>query len=133
MRKKIKKTSVLKLSALFFAVAVAVCGVYGGAAKAARAEEHTHKFSQMWRAGYKNHWHECECGTVRDMAEHSYEKGVCVVCYADKPDPAHIHNFDTSEWKYDSVNHWHESTCHFIVKDIAPHKLSGGVCGLDGR
>ncbi len=128
MRKKIKKAGVLKLSALFFAVAVAVCGVYGGALRSARAEEHTHKFSQMWRSGYKNHWHECECGTVRDMAEHSYENEVCVVCYADKPDPAHIHNFDTSEWKYDSVNHWHESTCHFIVKDIAPHKLSGGVC-----
>ena len=54
MRKKIKKAGVLKLSALFFAVAVAVCGVYGGALRSARAEEQTHKIYQNWRTGEKN-------------------------------------------------------------------------------
>ena len=124
---KTKRKLTFKVFAALCTLAVAT-GIAGGAFTA-NADEHMHSFSQQWSVGTANHWHACECGTVRDMAAHKYENGKCIVCDTPQADPLHVHTFDETEWVYDSVNHWHASDCnHNIVKDIAPHSKVGNKC-----
>ena len=118
-----KKRLPWKFAAVVAAFVAAMGIVCGGAFTAAYAEEHVHTFSEEWSSGYKNHWHEADCGhgIVAGMAAHTFTDGVCTVCGEEKPDISHVHTFK-DVWKFDNANHWREATCgHNIVKDIAPH------------
>lgn len=35
--------------------------------------EHTHKWSTEWVSDENKHWHECECGEKKDVAEHDFK------------------------------------------------------------
>ena len=119
-----------KVFAAFAALAAAACMASGGIATAVYAEEeHTHSFSDTLTAGLRTHWYACECGTVKGLEEHNFENDTCTECGAEKPDLAHVHEFNETKWEYDTVNHWHQATCHGIVKDIAKHEADeNGLC-----
>ncbi len=126
-----KKRLPWKFAAVVAAFVAAMGIVCGGAFTAAYAEEHVHTFSEEWSSGYKNHWHEADCGhgIVAGMAAHTFTDGVCTVCGEEKIDVSHVHTFK-DVWKFDNANHWREATCgHNIVKDIAPHSSDPCVCG----
>ena len=45
---------------------------------------HAHSYSEAWSRDKQYHWRNALCGCEpKDMAEHSYEDGICSVCQYD--------------------------------------------------
>lgn len=44
-----------------------------------------HSFSEAWNSDEESHWRNCACGAKGDLAEHTYEDGVCSICGAEEP------------------------------------------------
>ena len=39
-----------------------------------------HAFDTEWNTDEENHWHECACGAIANLGEHTYEEGSCTDC-----------------------------------------------------
>ena len=39
-----------------------------------------HAFDNEWATDATNHWHECDCGAIANLGEHTYEEGSCTDC-----------------------------------------------------
>lgn len=50
-------------------------------------EEHIHTFEQ-WAFDEDTHWQICECGAFSQGSAHTYDEGVCTVCYTFQPLPS---------------------------------------------
>ena len=93
---------------------------------------HTHDVhDEAWKYDDTEHWQECSCGEMLNVAKHSYgdwretkpatetEKGSrergCTVCdYVQTetiPMLEHEHGIHDETWKYDDTNHWQECSC----------------------
>lgn len=92
--------------------------------------DHTHSYSSAWSESETQHWHECSCGAISDIALHTFgdwtvtraatetatgEKyRICSVCgYRETaviPELNHTHKF-ASTWAFDETGHWHPCAC----------------------
>ncbi len=90
------------------------------------SKDHTHAYNGAWSSDSAHHWHECQCGDVKDSAAHTYSDGRCTVCGEADPnytaEEEHIHTF-TESWNADSQNHWHVCTGCGEVSDVTPHVI----------
>ncbi len=91
---------------------------------------HTHSYSSAWSKSATQHWHECSCGALSDIASHNFSDWTitkaatetaagekyrtCSVCgYRETaviPELNHTHSF-ASTWAYDETGHWHPCVC----------------------
>ncbi|MDE6047221.1 MAG: BspA family leucine-rich repeat surface protein [Anaeroplasmataceae bacterium] len=94
------------------------------------AFEHTHSYSEEWKADDANHWHECECGERIEESAHTYsdwkvvkeatelvegtKERQCNICKHKETESiaklAHTHKYSDA-WSYNETNHWHECSC----------------------
>ncbi|MDR1697963.1 MAG: hypothetical protein LBR37_03580, partial [Erysipelotrichaceae bacterium] len=65
---------------------------------------HEHEFSTEWSSDENNHWHECECGEISDLAAHTY-----------------------GAWNHDEENHWKECLICGAKGLIGVHSWDEGV------
>lgn len=107
---------------------------------------HSHDYGTDWISNISYHWHECFCGTKKDMAQHVMDSGrvtkqptesetgimtySCTICgqvirETEIPKTAHSHQH-SSKWFKNSLTHWHECECGDKV-NIASHTSNGGV------
>jgi hypothetical protein len=66
-------------------VVMAVIGACGGG-----DTSHSHKFETDWKYDETQHWRECSCGDKTEVANHTFNNGICTVCeyenaHANKP------------------------------------------------
>lgn len=61
--KKFLKSFIFALVGLFSVVTLVACG-------------HQHSFSEEYAMDSSQHWHECECGEMKDVATHEYGEWV---------------------------------------------------------
>ena len=61
--------------------ALSVCAVFG---LTACNKGHTHDFGNTYKNNATQHWKECECGEKSELADHSFQNGVCVCGYEGK-------------------------------------------------
>ncbi|MDE5856601.1 MAG: DUF285 domain-containing protein, partial [Anaeroplasmataceae bacterium] len=74
------------------------------------AFEHTHSYSEEWKADDANHWHECDCGDKKEVSTHTYgeweiillatketageRKRICSICAYEQIEAyEHTHNY----------------------------------------
>ena len=105
------------VSALCLIIALTACG-------------HSHKFSDAWTQGETQHWYECECGEKLGAADHSFQRGVCVVC--GKEDSSHIHDFDTP-WVQGDTQHYRACSGCDATQGAGGHTYANGVCSVCGK
>ena len=62
--------------------------------------EHIHSYGSEWKLDQKNHWKECSCGAVSDLAAHvdSDQNGLCDACGYKMPKPADKPEDDSWYW-----------------------------------
>lgn len=95
---------------------------------------HEHSYASEWSSDAASHWKACTysgCSAASETAVHSWGSAVvitaatetttgeaeytCTVCGYIKTEVlaklAHVHTYDTSVWKSDSLAHYHPSTC----------------------
>lgn len=75
-----KNTKLMGIFALASCVMLAGCG----------EKQHEHSFPDVWKTNETQHWHECECGEKKDVANHidSDNNHKCDTCGYDLPIPA---------------------------------------------
>lgn len=122
----------IKIFTIAMALTVGSTVLVGGIGSAATT--HTHTFSSdSWGKDNVNHWRGATCShttLVKDVTQHNFVNGACVCGMQESSvTTAHKHTYNTAAWESDGTNHWRESACgHEVVKDIAPHTYSNGVC-----
>ena len=82
---------------------------------------HVHKYSEEWSSSATKHFHVAICDDLKDdttnalyridVADHTYENGVCTVCARPEPTEPHEHTFE-EDWTAKGVDgHYHKPTC----------------------
>jgi hypothetical protein len=72
-----------------FALITAVCVLWGITFLSLTGcggddDTHKHSFGTAWISNETHHWHECSCGEKSELANHTFENGICV-CGAETP------------------------------------------------
>ena len=93
----------------------------------ALAESHTHTYTDKHDS--VSHWKECACGDRKDVAVHTFEKGVCAVCGEKEPEKVevHVHAY-SAEYKMDSSCHWRACETCGLEADKGEHVIVNGAC-----
>lgn len=80
-----RKTVSLLLAGLLALALLSGCG------------KHTHTPGELWERDMNEHWHFCECGERVDIAAHSLQNDVCLVCGSeiwDAGDAVYVYNYN---------------------------------------
>ncbi len=79
-----------KILVLILSLALSICAVFG-----LTACGHTHDYGATFKSNATQHWKECACGEKSELADHSFENGVCVCGYEDSEEKSLMELFSS--------------------------------------
>ena len=88
----------------------------------------SHSYGDWINTDDEQHWKQCGCGNMIEVAEHKYDNScdtTCNIC-------GHVRNIThtwSSDWSDDGTNHWKECTvCHNARTDEGTHTGGTATC-----
>jgi len=102
-----------------------VCNECGKETREAAGE---HAYGEYVNTDADQHWKECACGDMIEIAAHEYDNACDAICNTCSYVREANHSYSNT-WSTDGINHWRECTvCHTEKADEGTHSGGNATC-----